>query len=877
MPAALASPLFLGGGDWQASGDIADLELSPAGLSAVMTGPDPHVTSPLIRQASPVPVRVRFRMRSTGDGAGRVIAIAPDGSRQAVDVRVRHDGRWHEHALRLPPMVAGSRLRIDPSQAPGTLEIAQLDIQPLAGFRFPTESPVPVGGPPSGPRSEVGSGELVFSQGAGRFGDYRIRVGGQQMAASWPAERIGYLAGDEPRWLLLGDARPRITRLEAGLRIAVRLRDGDGGTWTVRRDLTPGKVPGTLDLRVEVRCDHERAILHLPWLTLLAGLDGFGTRKHQALLAGVEYLADEPSSSEADLAPPWNDRLAPHPAKLTIPLMALEHGGRFMALAWQPSGAVSPVFDSPDRVFLTRSHLMALSGPAVGPHRAENALVAHTPIRLAAGEPLRLEARILGGHSPSVTGAVRLWARDFRWPEAATPGLDAEAAIRLMALGWLDSAAHRDGTWEHALGRGHQPHPPAQVYLDWLAQLTEEPTLRERLVRAMQRARERLPNPRALPAQIGETGIPALTGPFDRIPARLAHTAKAAERRLSELGADGLRRYQREPGALDYGRTHFADHANGYGAHELARILAAAALTGDEALRQRALDLLDRQDAAYRHGVPRGAQTWEVPLHTPDILAAARLIHAFVLGHEISGERRYLEAAVDWAWSGLPFVYLVPPGPGPIGAYATTPVLGASHWDAVNWIGKPVQWCGLVYADALLQLAPYDDSAPWGHIARGIIAAGLAMTHPEGSGPLVGLLPDFFRLEDQYRDPFSIIPSRVQHNLAELYGLPRIEHRRALPDAGLVVHAPGTIEGLFGRDHGAAFEIRIRPWSRRESLVVVSGPATSGREIRHCPAGPDAHTAACGPARELSVPMTPNARAVYIRGPTRILLGTDRP
>ena len=206
------------------------------------------------------------------------------------------------------------------------------------------------------------------------------------------------------------------------------------------------------------------------------------------------------------------------------------------------------------------------------------------------------------------------------------------------------------------------------------------------------------------------------------------------------FGPSGRLDYTPEPGKLDYGRTHFESHANGYGARELVAILASAAITGDLDLRRGALDLLERQDAQYRHDVPRGAQTWEIPLHTPDILAAALLTHAFVLGYELSGDPRHLEAAVEWAWSGLSFVYLTPPTQRAIGLYATIPVLGATDWDRLNWIGRPVQWCGLVYADALFKLHRHDSSAPWRKIARGIIVTGLAMVNPQGSDPLTGLL-----------------------------------------------------------------------------------------------------------------------------------------
>ena len=82
----------------------------------------------------------------------------------------------------------------------------------------------------------------------------------------------------------------------------------------------------------------------------------------------------------------------------------------------------------------------------------------------------------------------------------------------------------------------------------------------------------------------------------------------------------------------------------------MAAILEGAALSGDRALIEQALRLLDQQTALYAHTVPRGAQTWEVALHTQDILAAGRLVDAYVLGYLLSNDEKHLEQARYWAW-----------------------------------------------------------------------------------------------------------------------------------------------------------------------------------------------------------------------------------
>jgi hypothetical protein len=104
--------------------------------------------------------------------------------------------------------------------------------------------------------------------------------------------------------------------------------------------------------------------------------------------------------------------------------------------------------------------------------------------------------------------------------------------------------------------------------------------------------------------------------------------------------------------------------------------------------------------------------------------------------------------------TGVPFVYLW--GDKPIMRYGTTAVLGATNWKAPLWIGRPVQWCGLVYADALLDLAAHDDTLDWRKLARGITIAGEQMQYPEGNH--VGTLPDSIGLNTQQRYPADINP-----------------------------------------------------------------------------------------------------------------------
>ena len=100
--------------------------------------------------------------------------------------------------------------------------------------------------------------------------------------------------------------------------------------------------------------------------------------------------------------------------------------------------------------------------------------------------------------------------------------------------------------------------------------------------------------------------------------------------------------------------------ANGLAGASVAGVLEQGIFSGDVELIREGLRVLKAMDR-FRNTVPRGAQTWEVPLHTPDILASAHLVKAYTIGYELTGDPEYLEQARYWAWTGLPFIYLTQP------------------------------------------------------------------------------------------------------------------------------------------------------------------------------------------------------------------------
>jgi hypothetical protein len=272
---------------------------------------------------------------------------------------------------------------------------------------------------------------------------------------------------------------------------------------------------------------------------------------------------------------------------------------------------------------------------------------------------------------------------------------------------------------------------------------------------------------------------------------------------------------------VDYSRGHFTYHANGLAAADVTQILEAATLSADPQLIEQGLALLDKQTDLYAGTVPRGAQTWEVPLHTPDILASAYLVRAYTLGFVLSGRPDYLEQARYWAWTGVPFVSLANPTKGEVGPYATIAVLGATNWKAPIWFGQPVQWCGLVYGSALHQLAQYDSSGPWRMFAKAITATGLQMTWPQSDEKRQGLLPDFFHLRAQISDGPAINPGTVQAHLPELFGQGRLYDVRRVEGRNWFIHAPCEIDELQQSNDMVSFE--GAGWGDATFPVLISG------------------------------------------------------
>lgn len=679
----------------------------------------------------------------------------------------------------------------------------------------------------------VYSGTLSVEHYKGRWGDFIVKVGEVEMATGYHAGRIGVMREGRLQWLKLDKAgfgcsvQAEHETVGNTWRIVthVHMTDSGSANWRLTRYFKPGPQEGTIVVEVECLVDQDRQVVHLPWLTLFPGLGTFGTHKRQGVLAGLEYLSDEPSSSQADITTPEHIRRIPEAVKIAFPLMAVASNDRYIGLIWGPSDMTAALFDSPDTIYGSEAHVMALTAPAIGSHRFENDFAAHTPVVLKANQPLRVRAVIIGGAGRTIIPAVQKYVQVKGIPvRPKVPG-GFDAALKLLAHGWLDSAINEGGRFRHAVwgtSFGAQPAADVPVYLDWLANHVTDTSLVERLERGRDMALAQLPSGSPHLSTVSHVRTPAPALVLGGVERYVTARETEAQNLLKQFDTEGVKHYR--AGEVDYGKTHFTDHANGLAAVHVARILEAATLSADPGLIKQGLALLDKQTILYADTVPRGAQTWEIPLHTPDILASAYMVKSYTLGYIISGRSDYLEQARYWAWTGVPFVYLENPTSEKVGPYATIAVLGATNWRAPIWFGLPVQWCGLVYASALQSLSQYDVEGPWRQIAEGITASGLQMVWPATDQKRQGLLPDFFHLHAQVSDGPAINPGTVQTHVPELMGKGRLYDVRRLSMKNWFVHAPCAIHDI--RESADSVRFALDGWGMKPYTALISGVTT---------------------------------------------------
>jgi len=810
---------------WTGNHDITDFRATPEGIAFRAAEHDPWVEGPPAGMPAGTRVKLRLRLKTSKTGGAQIYFGPQFSGENVTGFSIRTANEWCELDVILPAQRDRSRLRIDP---PGGSDcvIAWIDAQPLrpvTDLAFSAPRAI-TAWPAVG--SSVAAKHIAVSQHPSVWGAFRVSVNGAEFAQGHPGEKIGVMIGGRAEWLDTASAKASSRTLPDGsVESAVALRDSGGATWRCLRRFRLSGDNGSIFVETEYSVDRDRDVYHLPWVTLFPGLGTFGTNKTQALLPGVEYLENEPSSSEAEIEGEQANRRITDDFRLCYPMMALTQEGRYLSVSWDRRDHPGPVFDTPDRIFNSGAHVFGLWEPAVGRCRLEHDINVYDTFKLPANKPRRIKFNLAGGAGTTIVAAIQEYIRSHPLPPVPEFAGGYDAAVRLLSAGWTRSKGREGGLHRHAVwGDRFNPQPAADAaaFMRWLYLQCADPVTQAELAAAEKDALDALPKSTVYGEGVSHVRRPLPPLLFGKLPEYLNHRLQWARQALKGFDANGIHRYRPAPDKPDFARTLGADHANGLSATSLENILEASALVGDPDLTRQALALLDRQTELYACSVPRGAQPWEMPLHTPDILGSAHLARCYVLGFLLSGERKHLDEARYWAWTGLTMVYLDPPVDGPVGTYATIGVMGATHWRAPNWIGQPVQWCGLVYRSTLLELANVDpDNARlWRQVANGITIAGLQMTFPLTDAERQGLLPDFFLLREQISDGPAINPGTVGAGLPDAFGRgPQYCMTRIGP--GMIAHAPGAITGT-NHEAGVA-RFHVEGWPRTPYAILVSG------------------------------------------------------
>jgi hypothetical protein len=427
---------------------------------------------------------------------------------------------------------------------------------------------------------------------------------------------------------------------------------------------------------------------------LYAGSGSFGAAKDSAVLPGLEWVVgEEVSSSTLDVTTDDALRYVPNTYKVTTPWMALSYDGAAVGLMWNADARPSAVFATPDRFEGKAASLLGLFVPSVPDYVRENEREAYIPEHLGAGEAIALNCGIALIYPADGPLAVqdRWYQRNgapavLGYPRGTLLGELSFTMEAFMDTLWIPAETQWSYYFDGGSFFGARGRPPEFIEALELAARVDSvkaPEYRSRYDEAV--AAGALPYNLELPFYVGS--------PDTAVELFRSNVADL----ISQQQEDGSWRYDADaPLELVPGETAgFLGPDNaaevGISGNHAITILQFARITGDKVATQHAILALEFMN---QFKVPRAAQVWEVPVHTPDVLAASLAIRCFIEGYLLTGNQEYVAEAVYWARTSLPFIYTWRRAEYPWMLYASIPVFGASLYTN-PWFAVPVQWNGL--------------------------------------------------------------------------------------------------------------------------------------------------------------------------------------
>ena len=544
--------------------------------------------------------------------------------------------------------------------------------------------------------------------------------------------------------------------------------DDEEVTWTFAVSFEIRGVEGReMDMSHELSASEEKNILSFHGPCILIGEGCFGPSKEVAHFPGLEWLVDnEESSSTLDAAHPHNERYLPHPYKVTVPLMSVTYDGMTTGLRWDPlqfwsesQQYPSPLFASPNTWTGQDNHLLGLVVPSVPLWRDENQSLARIPYPLQTGEVLKVSGTFFCLETGDPLTAMKYWLDTHDLPNLPSMPCTYAEDVELNIESFMDVLWEPEVPgWHMALPDPWGPSPnPDVANMIWLGSLLigEAENYRNQMGVVAQALMDNSA------AYLG-WNWPFRYGYLEETWSSVMNTAISA---AAGQNPDGGWDYSDDPALQNMPGTTL-----GTCAWNAMTLMRAARLSGDSSYLEKGILALDFMD---QFQVPRGAQTWEVPLHAPDVLAAAHALWAYLEGYQRTGNSHYLYRAVYWAYAGLPFIFLWQAGDREAMPYGSIPVFGAT-WYNNPWFGRVVQWNGLDYASGLMKLAQYDAERDWYQIGEGIVRFAMQIQRDETTAysENKGMYPDAYDMiiaDEPYH--WDLSPALILQNVLALTGL----------------------------------------------------------------------------------------------------------
>ena len=612
-----------------------------------------------------------------------------------------------------------------------------------------------------------------------------------------------------------------------------RFVDADKVVWNFRFVFDLPKDQKWVDVTYSINAEKDREVLAFYGTTLYTKRQN----RYDALFSGLEFLENgETSSSTLDIAPPNHIRRVPHPNKITIPLMAVSENvstGRVITgMMWDAKKAWSQKFDRPSALFASPNwfesmddyDVMGVFIPSIPDWVEENNTQAKIPYKLSAKNSIEINTQLFcfqkDENKASAVYAVNYWIEKYGLPDPLPlprGKLDKELEFSLIAYMntlWLPDkqAWHNTLDWD-PWGASVNPEFARQLWFSSKI-LSDSPKKSEYL----QRAELAIKNMK----RGFEKDFPFYIGGLDRLYPGFKNNIMGL---INSQNEDGSWRFDPDLWNKndqiqhqDYHKLGKKDDVEiGLCANNAYTLLKYARMTGDKVSLSAGLKALEFME---RFKIPRAAQVWEVPVHTPDILASAHAVQAYLSAYKITGKDSYLHEAVYWAYTGLPFVYLWNNSDMPYMLYASIPVFGAT-WFTGSWFGVAVQWNGLDYAYALYDLAEYDNSLPWRKIADGLTIS--ALYQQETDKKYEGLYPDSYNFIDKSKSAWKLSPSLIIRNLFVMMGYSAEPSTTVIgkDDQKIIINSALPVKNAELSDGSLTFSLSYPP--EMDAYIMIAG------------------------------------------------------